>query len=469
MNTPISRSLLASPRSLFLRFQFLSAFLMVCAFILPAAAQQAHTFVTLNSVQVTFDGTNENVTINFETDGVNSCFKLIAEEGKGNDNPVRSAFSICSDRVGQNTYTGAREDFGLFSVHDTLYLQSILQPIVQSGRLRPTGALSLHSVTDLGDQIQIVYSSSFGGCVSLIDSTDRFMFIFSNLLCDPGANQTGLINREDIEAIHPGDVVRMRVIGRNDLTTGAVTVGAHAPVAACVLATEELNVHYRGELNAPVIYSGGAVNLSPDAQVTGDVSGRGNAVLESNSVVDGDLTLVGTQSGTGDVTGELSLNAVVPVQTIGSVTFQGTGRNISVPRRQRRTLAPGSYGTVRVDHRGTLALDGAGLYHFKLLEFGEGAVLLVDTTGGSYDVRARDDLRIGAGFSTRGLRGTSPDASRITFSTGADDVAIGTGAHLLGDLVVPSGDVDLRDGSRVTGCVEAQKIKVGVRSVLSAD
>lgn len=465
--TLLSPSAFAGARSLTLRALFLCVFLVTGLFSASAAAQQDHTFVNLSSVHFSFDGTEERVTIDFETDGQDSCFVLLADQGQGDQDPQRSVVSLCSQTVGQNSITLSRTFFLGMSLFDNLYLRSILRPIVQSARVRATGDLALHSVTDLGSQVEIVYSASFDECVSLINNADQFLFVFSTTLCRPGLNQTALIDREDLVEVTAGQTVRLRVIGRNDLTTLPLVVGAPEPAQACVLATEELRLQTRAEIFSDSVYAGREIHLQNSAKIVGDVRGLGNARLDRNSLVDGDLTLGGYKSGQGSVSGLLTEHAVVEPEELDSISVQCSHNDVRVPDYRSITLVPGAYGDLVVGRNAKLTLQSGGNYTFESVQFGDRAELLLDTATGAYDLRVRNEVRLGVDFRTRGVAGSTVDAKRVAIVTD-EDATIGRGAQLSASLSAPSGDVILRNRSRVMGCVKAEEIKVGVDAKIDA-
>ncbi len=422
----------------------------------PASAQQDHTYVDLHSVRIFFDGSEEQVEIVFSTDGTQSCFSLLNAQDE-----QLNLGQVCGG--GENAVvTAPRSLYPDLEIFDYLHLRSILIPIVQSGEVRPTSDMVLHSVTIIGADVELVYSKGFADCVVLRDESGQILSQFANVLCQPGSMITMVLELSDhFPTMVAGQLVKMQANLRPDLVTNTVAVGSSSPLHACVLSESKLTLNDRAQIVSTDVYAEGKIRLSYDARIIGNTMGRANAQLLDRSKIEGSLTLVGTKSGNGTVTGTLDESAPVAFQGLTDENVLDGGPDITIWHDGYQALQPGTYGNIFVHDRGRLRLAGTGVYRFTSLRFSNDTKLEVDTSGGDVDVEVQTELGTGHRFKVTNPAGEAADGSKIFFYTNDATVTLEYDSVLRGNLTAPSSKVTFRDRATVHGCVRAQEIDMG--------
>jgi hypothetical protein len=239
------------------------------------------------------------------------------------------------------------------------------------------------------------------------------------------------------------------------------TITCPAPTS-CVFSQQLLTMQDRSDLLSD-LFSGG-FSIGFDATIAGNVLSRGNGFLNLRSTIFGNARLTGTLSGNrAGVGGTLAENASVAAQTLPQVQVTAGSTDVTVPNGVTQALAPGSFRDVLVRSGGTLDLTGAGVYRLRSLRFEPDAFLnIVGGTSNVTVVAVSGTLAFGDRFKTTsgGQQVTSGD--RVLFYTnGTTTVDVGSDVVLPATLRAPLAAVQLRDRSRITGCVGGRTLTVG--------
>jgi len=121
------------------------------------------------------------------------------------------------------------------------------------------------------------------------------------------------------------------------------------------------------------IHAGGPLQFGKGAPGThvGNLQARGNVTIDTKNTIVGNVKSAGsiTLASGSVITGTRTPNTSVPALTLPSLSYSAGGANVTVPPSGTRTLAPGSYGTVKVNSKGTLFLS-PGDYYMKVLDNG---------------------------------------------------------------------------------------------------
>src|SRR5262249_29442923 len=143
--------------------------------------------------------------------------------------------------------------------------------------------------------------------------------------------------------------------------------------------------------------------------------------------------------------------------TIPTMTVTPGTSNLS----GNQNLAPGNYCNVSIGASQTLTLR-AGTYNFASLTFAAGAILVLDQSSGSVDVRVPDNLQFGDRLDMR-LTTTTPAVTALArfFSCQTSEVLIGVDVLLFRAVVtVPQGTLHLGARSNLVGAMWAKTVKV---------
>ena len=173
----------------------------------------------------------------------------------------------------------------------------------------------------------------------------------------------------------------------------------------------------------------------------------GGALIRSNGVVTGNLTLGARLSTQGPFTigGTLSENASPAIPTLATKTFStGTGnQTIST----NVTLNPGNFGNVTVQSGKTVTFN-AGTYNFASLNVGTDDILVIN---GVVTVNAQGTFQLGD-------RSRVPAGAQLTVYSNGASIRIGTDATFNGTLIAPLASVVVSSRTTVNGCVGGQNV-----------
>lgn len=163
--------------------------------------------------------------------------------------------------------------------------------------------------------------------------------------------------------------------------------------------------------------------------------------------------------GNAQITGAVNIAPVAPTP-LPVISFTAGGNNITVRQNQSRTLAPGSYGQVRVSNGGRLFLT-SGEYFMSRLEMSASTLLTCDVTAGPITINVVGSLKFGQRARVV-ITPAGPLASAqvgfLTMSTAR--VEIGARSLVRGAIIAPRATVELQRNSQFKGSICAEKIDV---------
>lgn len=150
------------------------------------------------------------------------------------------------------------------------------------------------------------------------------------------------------------------------------------------------------------IRSGGPVRLHQNVHIhhpANKVVSENDINLQQNAIIDGVAMYVGQlqlQSGASVDAASVQVPAgsltIVPPALLSPSFLTGTGADITVKKTSPLTLAPGSYGKLKIDKQASLTLV-AGQYSFDEVRAHQDAKIYLDVSGGTIVVDVAKDLK----------------------------------------------------------------------------
>jgi len=209
------------------------------------------------------------------------------------------------------------------------------------------------------------------------------------------------------------------------------------------------NIHANAEIE---FLAGAPGTHTGDVTATDDITIRTKNTIQGNVTSGDDIFLFGTAT----ITGTRQDHAPVAVVPLPEFSFTAGGPNVTVPQNGMRTLAPGSYGTVKVNSNGTLKLS-AGNYFINTLDAGANAAILsINASGGIVNIGVVNNLRFGNNMKVQLTGGTSEKVIFVTQQMAK--LTVGSKAILYGTLILPKAPVQFSAGSAIKGAVFATAI-----------
>lgn len=175
---------------------------------------------------------------------------------------------------------------------------------------------------------------------------------------------------------------------RFGLATRLLGFLAATPIAAASLA----DVYTSTDL---AVYSGGKTTVGWKSTVGGSIASWQDITIEGQAAIDGDLLAggavsVGWQAEAGAVSQNLAAADFAGL-ALPEVDLAPSGLALtSISQYENRALAPGTFGDLAVDWRGSVTLS-AGDYYFDQLSFGSESQLVLDTTDGPVTIHVAGD------------------------------------------------------------------------------
>ncbi len=167
---------------------------------------------------------------------------------------------------------------------------------------------------------------------------------------------------------------------------------------------------------------GGGVHAEPNTLIN-ETWSRGTAELRDRVQVRGTLHAVNRQLGTSVVIGSLDTTPVFdPPSTLGwTVTYPSAtvGPSVVVNANNTQTLAPGQYGDITLNSRGTLNLS-SGTYYLKSLDVEAQGTVNLNQAAGPVIIYENDKVILRGSFVPPA--GSSPDLLIVELSSTAIDV-----------------------------------------------
>jgi hypothetical protein len=221
------------------------------------------------------------------------------------------------------------------------------------------------------------------------------------------------------------------------------------------------NIHSNDEIKIedghPSIHKGNLTALGKIAiknynTINGDVAAGGELQAEYNVVINGTATGY----------------APVAWVSLPNLSFSAGGKNEKVGKNRSRNLAPGSYGEAKVDRDATLFLrhDGSsGEYFFKKLEMKDRAVLSVDVTKGPVTINIVEKLEFKKSANVQITPRGDAGSAWLTLNSLAD-VICDEDARVLGSIIAPYNNVELKKYVSFKGLICAKEIKAEENTTL---
>ena len=194
---------------------------------------------------------------------------------------------------------------------------------------------------------------------------------------------------------------------------------------------------------------------------TGNLTALDDIVIRTKNTIVGNVTTGDAIHLSGDVTvnGTKTEHATLSPIALPSLSFSAGGRDKTVNKNGSLVLPPGSYGRVEVKEKGKLLLS-AGDYFINILDTDPSSVISIDGSKGLVNINVVKDLR----FDTKVqivVTGDGASTDKVTFATLQDEeVDIGSGALIQGNLIAPNAEVHFSKNSRFRGSVSADAITV---------
>jgi hypothetical protein len=272
-----------------------------------------------------------------------------------------------------------------------------------------------------------------------------------------------------------GAAVSWTVFGNTALASTASPACAALSLAdlpfgqdAVLVAGEELRINERAVITdcSDAVSAGTTTTYVGAGAIVGDVHSRAGVFV-------GGGASAGIVSSSGSVTPQAGAQiqaiaplAAAPLAPAWSVAFPaGSGAPVSVDAGRVATIAPGSYGAVRVSSNARLNL-APGAYHFDSLLV-ESAGLLAITGPAPIQIYIRGDLTFRGRFAAESTPRAAPDLILASFGTGSAFVETALRAW----LSVPNGQLVLGSGPPVafTGRFSARRLEVRSGVALSLE
>lgn len=222
-------------------------------------------------------------------------------------------------------------------------------------------------------------------------------------------------------------------------------------------------VYFGGNENsAGNIYANGPITFAPGLPGVhrGDLVAGGDIIVHEKNVVVGNIKTRGKLSLRGDakVEGNKLEQAQVLEVTLPRLAFQASGENLVI--NDESALAPGSYGKVRLAPNAVLHVQN-GEYFFEKLQAQTGSRIVFENAAAPTFLYITQTLSFGENVKVHLAQTEGANTTQVHFNVlQKDDIEIGAGTVLLGNLLAPNAHVTFAPGSRLLGSVTADAISV---------
>ncbi|MCB9509099.1 MAG: T9SS type A sorting domain-containing protein [Deferribacteres bacterium] len=249
---------------------------------------------------------------------------------------------------------------------------------------------------------------------------------------------------------------------------GTVDIGAFELYQAAPPSTKPYlivaneNVKFDGTLLSDGdIHSNGDIAFHNDEKGThtGNLSAVKDITIDKGVTIDGDATAKRIYE-FGDITGTVTDKATVAEIPLPVLSYTAGGPDKTAPKKGSLTLAPGTYGKVKVEKKSTLYLT-SGDYFMDELDTDNFAKVVIDVSGGPVNINVVKDLEIDDAVEIVIDPGGDSNSDLLTFSTmQKNKVDIGKYTKVLGNIIAPKAEVHFSDESQFRGTVCADKVTV---------
>ena len=209
--------------------------------------------------------------------------------------------------------------------------------------------------------------------------------------------------------------------------------------------TSDGNIHSNDKIEfgvgAPGIHTG---NLT----AVDDITIRNKNTINGNVKAGDEIFLFGNAKVNGTKTAHASVKPIeIPV-----ISFTAGGPSKTVAKNKTLSLAPGSYGTVKVFDKATLILS-AGEYFMKVLDTEPAAIISCDVSNGPIDIHVVNNLDFATRVKVK-ITGTGAATEKVTFLTlQSPKMDIGPGATIQGTIIAKNAEVHFSSSCLFKGAV----------------
>lgn len=185
-----------------------------------------------------------------------------------------------------------------------------------------------------------------------------------------------------------------------------------------------------------------------------DIKIEKNNRVVGNAIAGGNLLLIGNAA----VSGTAADHAGVAALGLPTPFFTAGGKDVTVSKRESKTLEPGAYDEVEIKKRGTLFLT-AGDYFMDELETDDGAVISIDVSAGPVNINVVNEIDWDEDTEIVITPDGQAATNQVTFTTLQNKkMKIGEESLILGWLIAPNAEVHFDDDCRFKGSVVAKSI-----------
>ena len=151
-------------------------------------------------------------------------------------------------------------------------------------------------------------------------------------------------------------------------------------------------------------------------------------------------------------------------EALPGLSISAGGSDIKVKKNKTKALTPGSYGKVEVEEDGTLQLS-TGDYFIEELILKKNVDLEIDLATGPVAINVEKKIDVDKNLTTTLSPLGDVDSRYVTFAA-LEDVSVGQGSKLVGQVITPRGKVDLKKNVTLLGSICAEEVDADRNDVL---
>ncbi|MCG3155550.1 MAG: hypothetical protein DKINENOH_02156 [bacterium] len=210
-------------------------------------------------------------------------------------------------------------------------------------------------------------------------------------------------------------------------------------------------------------HSNGAMTVEKGDPSTynSNLTAIGKITIYKDNTINGNVRSQTSISNSGKINGTKTIGPVAN-EPLPSLSYNAGGPNKTVPQDGAVTLAPGSYGIVTINARGSLKLSSGEYFMNELCHNGSQARIKIDLSSGDpITINVVNKLQLGKEVAIQLLPNGESDSKLVTFNTRQSGaMSIGKEAYLLGSFNAPHANVTLLKNSQLHGAIVAKEILV---------
>jgi hypothetical protein len=227
-----------------------------------------------------------------------------------------------------------------------------------------------------------------------------------------------------------------------------------------IVSSEYLDIRDQASITGSSIISNADIGIGCDANVNANVLAVGNIAVGDRTVVKGDVfaagsvTLgAGTKVEGGSVAGGQSISTVAIESH--SITYGST--DVTINNGATRELEPGDYRDLHAYSYSTLHL-GAGTYNFRKSIFESNVTVIFDLNGNEKTIINIDDETRFGDWCNTSINGTAGMFAVTWYSNYLLDVPIHPDSRIIGQLIIPAGNLHVYSRSVINGSCQAKRV-----------